>query len=289
MKEATKHPQVKTQQACPALVKPRHCGSIYAFTMTEVLVGVAIISILGALIASTTGAALQSAARVREANAAKNLIAAYSLAAVEQDGIFLPGYDSTVGEVHWPTGVSVYGPVASRYPYRLGPYYNYQLNGHILVNENTRQVNAEDTYSVSLSPAFGINYLFVGGEKSSGGETTISSEVASRSAHGANLLVFASAGRKYGNSITHGFNLLTPPRIYGPMWVGAKWEADANPGNYGHVHARHKNKAVCAFLDGSVRLLGVEELRDMRLWSLRAAENNDPNYSVTASSGGGRR
>ena len=204
---------------------------VYAFTMTEVLVGVAIISILAALVGSATQGAMRSAAQLREVNAAN------TLAAADQDGIFPPGYDRTVGEVHWPTGVSAHGPSANRYPYRLGPYYDYQLDGHILVNENARQVNPDDTYSVSLSPAFGINYLFVGGEKSSAGVLTIPDEVASRSAHGANILVFASAGRKYGDFITHGFNILTPPRIYGSMWVGAEWKSDASPGNYGHVHA----------------------------------------------------
>jgi prepilin-type processing-associated H-X9-DG protein len=51
-----------------------------------------------------------------------------------------------------------------------------------------------------------------------------------------------------------------------------------NAANYGHVHGRYDGKAVCAFLDGSVRILSIEELRDMRLWSRKAALENNPNY-----------
>jgi prepilin-type processing-associated H-X9-DG protein len=44
------------------------------------------------------------------------------------------------------------------------------------------------------------------------------------------------------------------------------------------VDGRFDGKAVCAFLDGSVRVLSIDDLRDMRLWSKNAAINNDPNY-----------
>jgi prepilin-type processing-associated H-X9-DG protein len=46
------------------------------------------------------------------------------------------------------------------------------------------------------------------------------------------------------------------------------------------VHPRHDSKAVVAFLDGSVRKMGINELRDMRLWSRNAAIADDPNYTA---------
>jgi prepilin-type processing-associated H-X9-DG protein len=58
----------------------------------------------------------------------------------------------------------------------------------------------------------------------------------------------------------------------------AKWTKDSDPGNYGYVAARFDGKAVAAFLDGSVRVMTLDDLRDMRLWSKNAAINNDPNY-----------
>jgi len=44
------------------------------------------------------------------------------------------------------------------------------------------------------------------------------------------------------------------------------------------VDGRFDGKAVCVFLDGSVRVLSIDELRDMRFWSRNAALENNPNY-----------
>jgi prepilin-type N-terminal cleavage/methylation domain-containing protein len=264
---------------------------VAAFSMPELLTVVAVMGILVSLATAALNPALASASRVREMDAGRRLVAAYLMAA-NDTGSFLPGYDRMTGEIVWPDGTLASGPIAHRYPYRLGPYIDYKLEGTLLVNENARQVNSDDAYSVSLSPAFGINYLFVGGERMADGTSSLPGEVASRLANGANLLVFATAARREGGEVTHGFNLLTPPRIYSSMWVGEKWNCGANPGNYGHLHARHGDKAVCGFLDGSIRLLAIEEMRDMRLWSMRAAEAGDPDYVVTPAApppGSGRR
>lgn len=222
---------------------------------------------------------MANAAKAREANAARQLIAAYRLAASET-GEFMAGYDRTVGEVHWPDGTMASGPIAHRYPFRLGPYYDYQLDGIILVNENAKQVNASNTYNVSLSPAFGINYLFVGGDRAGDGTLNLPGEVVTRPGSEANLIAFASAGRSDGGPVTHGFNLLTPPQIHGAMWSNDPWTPGANPDQYGFLDARHADQVMIVFLDGSVRLKDVEQLRDMRLWSMRAAQNDDPNYTV---------
>lgn len=251
----------------------------------------AVTVILAGLVATGLQSARAAGERSREIFAGRKLIAAFTTASADNNGQYLAGYDRTVSAVEWPDGTTAHGPVANRYPFRLGPYYDYSLNGVILVNKNAKQIDQSDTYSLSLSPAFGMNYLYVGGSKSSAGTLEISDEVASSVAHGANLLVFASAGRRVGGSeIVHGFNILTPPKIYSEMWSPSPWKPDSQPESYGNVHARHQGRAVCVFLDGSVQLLSVADLRDMRLWSKNARAAEDPDYTVAAAAPtGGRR
>ena len=70
------------------------------------------------------------------------------------------------------------------------------------------------------------------------------------------------------------------------MWAPDAWELGADPNDYGHLDARHGRKVVASFLDGSIRSLDVEEMRDMRLWSVKAAMNNDSDYKIRRSRGG---
>jgi prepilin-type processing-associated H-X9-DG protein len=71
-----------------------------------------------------------------------------------------------------------------------------------------------------------------------------------------------------------GYHEVTAPST----WSGLTWSEGKSPTSYGNVAFRHDGKAVCAFLDGSIKTLTSEELRDMRLWSPQAARLNAPNY-----------
>jgi prepilin-type processing-associated H-X9-DG protein len=139
-------------------------------------------------------------------------------------------------------------------------------------------------YVVSAFPAFGINYYFVGGCVSGTADAPsliYPNECISRMAQGGSgILVFASGGTTDGITRVDGFNILTPPSLYGPSWSSTPWARNSDPGLYGNVDARHDGKAVCVFLDGSVKLLGIQELRDMRLWNRNAAEQGNRDYTV---------
>jgi len=261
------------------------------FTLVELLVCIMIVAVLSGLAFSVSGKIQEAGDHAREVNAGRQLIVAYNAAAIERNGQFLPGYDRTTSEVELRDGQIISGPPANRYPFRLLEYLNHELDGTILVNRNKTQLDRDDHYSISTYPAFGINYQFLGGNISSTGIIDMPDEVATRPASGTNLLVFASAGSAStsGNEATHGFNILTPPRVYGLLWTTASWTESARPDHYGYVHARHNGKAVSAFQDGSIRVLTIDELRDMRLWSMRASELNDPDYTVAPVTGGGRR
>jgi hypothetical protein len=172
----------------------------------------------------------------------------------------------------------------------LAPYFDFNMKGTILVGRNTRQVAVDDAYSVSVTPSLGINYLFVGGDRLANGNYVLPvSETITRSAQSTNVIVFASAGTGKSPDLQHGYAILTPPQVYGPTWSSGEWKPDSSPSSFGNVHPRHRDRAVCIFLDGSSRLLSIEELRDMRLWSPIAKDTNNEAYTVTAATPSRRR
>ena len=187
-----------------------------------------------------------------------------------------------MNQVQTTQGQLLSGPTANRYPFRLAQYFDYQLNGTILVNRNKTQIDPSDTYLVSLYPAMGINYLYVGGDISATGVTSFPGDCVTNIGQAAGpLLVFASAGGD-GPPETRvdGYCMLTPPSTTGPMWSTSPWSPTSVPSDYGHVDARYHGKAVCAFLDGSVKTLTITELQDMRLWSNTAAAEGSSGYSI---------
>jgi len=261
-----------------------------AFTLVELLVVVGIIAILAVVVFAAAGTAIQQAHKAQAIGAARNLITAYLAATDANSGQLLGGYDRTVNSLSGPGGVTLSGPAAQRYPWRLSPYLSDDMINSILVGDVAHQIDPTDTYMVSLYPAFGMNYIFVGGDIQSDGSMTYPGDCITRMANSAPVIVFASAcGDGSGNpngdgsagSKVSGYCILTPPNLTSSMWNSAAWNKNSSPSDYGNVDARYNGKAVCAFLDGSVRMESIDELRDMRLWSRTAAQTGNPNYTVT--------
>jgi prepilin-type N-terminal cleavage/methylation domain-containing protein/prepilin-type processing-associated H-X9-DG protein len=260
------------------------------FTLLEVLVTAGLVLILALAGAGACRNLLNKRARIQELAAGKNLITAYLAHAADNDGRYLPGMDFSMNKVAFPPenrDVTVMH-AANRYPFRLAPYFEYRLDGTILLGGNRKHIGKLAKpgtpmfdYIVSAFPAFGINYYFVGGCVTGVGGLTYPDECVTRASQGAGrLLVFASGGATDGITRVEGFNILTPPQLYGPAWSQTAWKKNSDPGLYGNVDARHDGKAVCVFLDGSIRLLDIEELRDMRLWNRHAAEQDNPGYTI---------
>jgi len=259
-----------------------------AFTLVELLIVMLIVALLSTLGFVGTKAAMQHAKKTREIGAAKTLITAYLDYANDNNGMLLKGYDKFASGVESTEGKSITGPAAQRYPWRLAPYFDYKIDGTLLVNDNKHQIDADSFYSVSLFPALGINALYVGGYQDED-TMTMSSEVVSMMGQASTaLLVFASAGHSSGgidDTGVDGYYVIEPPNRAGPMWSDG--DDSVNPEDYGNIDARYGGKAVCAFLDGAVRLLTTEELRDMRLWNQKAANADNPGYTVNSSGSGG--
>ncbi len=261
--------------------------------MVELLVSIGITSILVAAALGAYSSVMAKCRTIRETQAGKNLITAYLAHASENDGSYLPGMDFTVSRIWFQPynrDVTIMH-AANRYPFRLAPYLGYKLNGTILVNETGKHVDKVATpgtpmhdYVVSAFPTFGINYYFVGGclnGPAASPSLAFPQECTSRMSQGGkSLLVFASGGTTDGTTRVEGFNILTPPRLYASNWSSGDWRKNEDPGLHGNIDARHNGRAICVFLDGSIRQLSINDLRDMRLWNRNAAERDNPDYTV---------
>ncbi len=268
------------------------------FTLIELLATIACTVTLMALCLGGVQSAVSSAHKAREINAARNLVVAYLATAQDDGGRYLPGMDgrvnSTSNPVYKSNGQVVSSPVAARrYPFRLAPYLEDTFNGTILVNKNLKQIQKmtfmDADYYISAFPALGLNVFCVGGVVAANGDVRFDSDCVTTPARAkGSILVFASAGQGSGSDKVDGYCYVAPPTltwdspVAKPWADSATWKAGADPKNYGNVDFRYGGKAVCAFLDGSVRMCSVEELADMRVWSPGAAERNDPNYTVGA-------
>ena len=257
------------------------------FSLVEMLVVIAVLGLLAGVSMGAYQKAMARASMGSETSAAKNLIQAYQLATTENGGRFLYSKDPTATGVLNANGqVISMAEIRSRYPFRLAPYFNYGMEGTVLVNRNESQIikimgssGFMYDYGVSVFPAMGINRYLIGGnfarkpdgtfEVKHGDECVQTLAQADQS-----VIVFASAG----NPDVDGYEYVTAPLGPEGQWSSAKWSKGVDASNYGHVDGRFDGKAVCAFLDGSVKVLSIDELRDMRLWSRNAALENNPNY-----------
>ncbi len=268
------------------------------FTLIELLVVLSTTGILAVLFVGATHKALSSANKVREVNAARQLVTALQTYAQENNGVYLAGMDYRAGTtntpVYNPEGKLVKGHAAHRYPYRLGPYLGGEFDGTIFVNRNKQEIidstggsGAMYDYQVSTFPALGMNIYCVGGVIRADGIVLNAEDCITRSAAmKGSILAFASGGSGAGKSKRAGFSYVSPPTQENESPICLKWQdPDAwtkhkDPMNYGWVDFRYDGKAVAAFLDGSVRMCSVSELSDMRLWNHNALEQDNPNYQI---------
>lgn len=263
-------------------------ASEYGFTLIELLVVIVIIAVLAGIAFPVLGGVRKRAQAVTETSASRQLIAAYLAYANEHDGELLPGYLAGAS-VQFPNGDLSGGPEAERYPWRLASYLNWNVEGVYLVGDNKKSVNgmakdsSEYRYMVSLAPSLGLNTYCVGGYQSAS-TMMAKNDVATRVSQlerASSLIAFTSARTKTSAS-SHsgdvpGSFFVRPPVFSGIKWKAGAYNAEQASLDYGNVDFRHNGKAVVSFMDGSVQLLSIGELRDMRLWSRNA---DSETYSV---------
>jgi prepilin-type N-terminal cleavage/methylation domain-containing protein len=271
-----------------------------AFTLIELLVVMAIVAILAGLLVLVAGRVQQSGNMTREISAGRQLVSAYLTTAADRDGQFMVGYSASENATD-ERGDIVTNPASGRYPWRLAPYFRYQMRGVLLVNEQEKLANNGDhgdfVYRASLFPTFGINATYVGGNERSGLIPTpatlrfygnfVATRLAQVSQPG-KLIVFASAryngdpngsGNASGNTSEEqkGFHLLSPPRTTKIEWSG-KFDRKMPAEKFGSLDLRYNDRAVCVMLAGNVELLDANQLQDMRYWSVQAAEADKADF-----------
>jgi prepilin-type N-terminal cleavage/methylation domain-containing protein/prepilin-type processing-associated H-X9-DG protein len=268
-------------------MKPK-TQSTKAFTLIELLVVIAVIALLATIGNAAVQSAMRGASVSAEVGAAKTLATALQAAVADNNGQYPYAFDSQANNVLNAQGkkIPMMKQIGPRYPFRLAPYYGFDLDGTLLVGKNKRQIlqvmelpkpeGQMYQYGMSVFPSFGINRHFVGGVRPTRNASESTEAVRTMAQADRNIIAFVSAG----TSDIDGYEYVVAPGAPTGNWSSAEWTEGADPGNYGHVHPRHDGKAVVAFLDGSVKKMSLEELRDMRLWSRNAAINDDPNYQA---------
>ncbi|HEX8311625.1 MAG TPA: type II secretion system protein [Chthoniobacteraceae bacterium] len=261
-----------------------------AFTLIELLVVMGIIALLAAITLPVVNGVKRRGLVASETSAARQVMVAYAAYAADNDGALLPGYGDFPAQDD--AGKELHSPVSSRYPWRLAPYLSYDLR--ILYGKTgdarlvkDRQLEPEAyAYAVSVSPSFGLNTVFVGGDyktlnpdnpRATKAYGSFCVRRLSETAHSSRLIVFASAGYESNGAKVPGYFKVEAPTGTGRRWP-KKYDASEGAAAYGHVDFRFEDRALAAMLDGHIELLDFTQMDDMRRWSSQAAEADEPTW-----------
>jgi type II secretory pathway pseudopilin PulG len=251
------------------------------FSLIELLTVIGIIALLIGILVPVAGFARKSASATRELSAARQLAIAWTAYATDHRGRLLPAYRdgfTARDEFGEPLG----GPTAARYPWRLAPYFDYDFDGFYLDKGIREQLDYADgqtlEYFLSFYPSFGINSVFIGGDKDYPFEALYGDFYLTRLAQPkrpAELIVFASSRTNtpyppYNASVTEGYHRVIAPNTTQANWEAA-WDPDAPAKDWGHVSMRlGAGQAAIGFFDGHTDTLDEGEIRDMRHWADQA-------------------
>ncbi|MBQ73083.1 MAG: hypothetical protein CMJ67_09290 [Planctomycetaceae bacterium] len=265
------------------------------FSLVELLVAIAMISVLVALVFHAASAVRSGASKTSEMAAARALITAWTGYCTDNRGSVLPGYASgfrgrdASGE--W-LDVSTADVAVMRWPLRLAPYLGHDF-ASLFSGESRAALDgiadaptSSRLYTVSVAPAFGMNSVFVGGDENYGGSSQIFVDTfgdfyatkLSTVKNPDELGVFFTSQNvsSVTGKVQQGFFRVLPPAWTTPLW-SPEYEPE-NPVSAGFVSPRHqegaKDVAIVANVDGGVKTNTIDQLRDMRRWSNQATSSD---------------
>ena len=271
-----------------------------AFTLTELMVVIAVMGILVATLIPVLASTFRQAKSTAELQAARQLIRGYNMVSEDNKGKLLVGYlsddpneDDYLGDeiILGPDGTPIQGIELQRWTWRLLPYLDGSIDALFVGQgrEYIDSVRGTDGYAyiASVYPSFGLNGEWMGGMKGGTyadlhtlgtftGETYYSQRRSEVRRPGQQLVFTSAAGpMESGSSIVEGFFYTRSPWYLTSGW---RWNTDeegrpslsyeqGDPAASGYVSARHEGRAVTAMLDGHTELEPLADLADMRRWS----------------------
>lgn len=258
---------------------------------------IAVIGILTGVLLPALASARASARQTRELAAGQQLNVAYALYSQEHRGNLLVGYATSAMtdpatpedaelQVRDEHGERIYGVPARRYPWRIAPYMEYNFAGLYKDDAVLRRYRErlDYQYVISLSPSFGLNSAFIGGDAdrfafnatalNAWGTFYLTRDDQAR--RPSDLLLFATAHgvNPDGAEPVPGYFRIDAPFRTARVWSMAAADAKTNPPASGNVDFRHDGKAAVMMFDGHGGRRSFDELQDMRVWSDRATRSD---------------
>lgn len=266
----------------PARLAAGFSGVRRGFTLVELLTVLAIVGVLAALVVPVVASCRAQASKSREIAAARQLMAAFQMAADERRGVFLSLRNNTADSANEGGAKVAHGEAAARWPHHLRPYLGDRFKNALYVNEQSRYYDAIvagslPDYTLTIAPSFGFNGLFVGAVASQNIKDRPVRKL-EEALLPSKLIAFASAQARELHPDA-GYFKIESPAIDWPSADPAAVPGDSSlDAAYGHLSYRLGGKAAVIFLDGHVELLPCARLRDMRLWSDQARRQDKPDY-----------
>jgi prepilin-type N-terminal cleavage/methylation domain-containing protein len=240
------------------------------FTLIELLISVAIIVILASLSFVGYQKIIESSKRGKEIHAGRVLLAGFHAYSADNGGKIIKAMDPNPGRVLDNRGKPVMSHAARRWPWRLAPYFDYNID--MLMVNNKEAAPLDDnmfSYLVTVFCTFGMNGTFVGGKYG----TSVSPDHP-RNSRGAFCVTSITQPVKPSNLI---------------VFASSKMNGAPHPGSFdvsgpgipavGEVDYKYGEKAVVAYFDGHIELNDKEQLKDMRKWSNQAASQDNPGWT----------